>query len=83
MLLTPMMVDTVRDERNRGITIVPKHLYLETDKRSLTLIDLPGHRDFVNQVFYQLCSSDAVCFVSDLKRVEEVESDYFKESYLL
>ena len=39
-------LDTQPLERERGITIFSKQAILETEHRSLTLVDTPGHADF-------------------------------------
>jgi small GTP-binding protein len=39
-------LDTHTIERSRGITIFSKQALLETPRRSITLLDTPGHVDF-------------------------------------
>ena len=39
-------LDTHDVERSRGITIFSKQALMETDCRSITLLDTPGHADF-------------------------------------
>ena len=40
------LLDTHAIERSRGITIFSKQALLETETRTLTLVDTPGHVDF-------------------------------------
>jgi hypothetical protein len=41
------VLDQHEEERNRGVTIDVATSYLETPKYRVTLLDAPGHRDFV------------------------------------
>lgn len=41
------VLDQHEEERNRGVTIDVATSYLETSKYRITLLDAPGHRDFV------------------------------------
>lgn len=40
-------MDRFKEERERGVTIDLTHRKFETDKYYFTIIDAPGHRDFV------------------------------------
>ena len=41
------MLDETGEERERGVTMDVAHNYFETDNRIITLMDAPGHRDFI------------------------------------
>src|SRR3972149_8427500 len=41
------VMDKVKEERERGVTIDIMHRPFETKKFYFTIIDAPGHRDFV------------------------------------
>jgi len=41
------IMDERADERNRGITIEVGMKQIETLKKRITLLDAPGHRDFI------------------------------------
>lgn len=41
------VMDKLREERERGVTIDLAHAKFETDKYEFTIVDCPGHRDFV------------------------------------
>ena len=41
------VMDRVKEERERGVTIDLAHREFKTDKYYFTIIDAPGHRDFV------------------------------------
>src|SRR6266581_2768533 len=44
------VMDQVKEERERGLTIDVAHKRFDTDKYYFTIIDAPGHRDFVNKM---------------------------------
>ncbi|MEM2303391.1 MAG: GTP-binding protein, partial [Candidatus Bathyarchaeia archaeon] len=41
------VLDTLKEERERGLTIDLEFVKFETDKFFFTIIDAPGHRDFI------------------------------------
>jgi elongation factor 1 alpha-like protein len=41
------VLDAEAEERSRGITIDVSCKYFETPNRAVTLLDAPGHQDFV------------------------------------
>ncbi len=44
------IVDTLKAERERGITINISFEKFETKKYTYTVIDTPGHRDFIKNM---------------------------------
>ena len=48
--LTGMETDRLREEKERGLSIVPGFAYLETETGIIDFIDVPGHEDFIRMM---------------------------------
>ena len=67
------VLDSLKDERERGVTIDLAFQKFETNKYFFTLIDAPGHRDFVKNMITGASEADcAVIVISGKKGETEV-----------
>ncbi len=76
------VMDRLKEERERGVTIDLNHKKFETDKYYFTIIDAPGHRDFVKNMITGTSQADAAILVISFKEGEGVMAQTREHGFL-
>ncbi|MBI2970930.1 MAG: translation elongation factor EF-1 subunit alpha [Candidatus Aenigmarchaeota archaeon] len=74
------VMDRLKEERERGLTIDIMHQKFDTQKFYYTIIDAPGHRDFVKNMITGTSQADAAILVCSAK--EGLQDQTKEHAYL-
>ncbi len=74
------VMDKLKEERERGVTIDIMHQRFDTQKFYFTIIDAPGHRDFVKNMITGTSQADGAILVCSAK--EGVQEQTKEHAYL-
>ena len=74
------VMDQLKEERERGITIDIAHKEFQTPKYYFTIIDAPGHRDFVKNMITGASQADAAVLV--ISCADGVQAQTREHAYL-
>lgn len=75
-------MDTLKEERERGLTIDLTHKEFKSDKYYFTIIDAPGHRDFVKNMITGASQADAAVLVCSAKEGEGIQPQTKEHAFL-
>ncbi len=75
------LMDAMQAERDQGITIDTAQIWFKTEKRDYTIIDAPGHKEFLKNMITGAAQSDAAVLVIDA--TEGVQEQSRRHGYLL
>jgi len=68
------LMDSFQSERDQGITIDTAQIWFKTPKRDYTIIDAPGHREFIKNMITGAASAEAAIMLIDASQGVQQQS---------
>jgi len=59
------LIDHLKEEREQGITIDTAQIFFSTERRNYTIIDAPGHREFLKNMLTGASQAEAAILIVD------------------
>ena len=75
------LLDHLEEERKQGITIDTTQVFFKTNKRCYTIIDAPGHVEFIKNMITGASHAEAAVLIVDVN--EGVKEQTKRHSYIL
>lgn len=75
------VMDHLREERSQGVTIDTAQTFFRTDRRNYTIIDAPGHVEFVKNMITGASQAEAAILIDDIG--EGVQEQTRRHAYIL
>lgn len=75
------IMDNLEEERDQGITIDTAQIFFNTKKRNYTIIDAPGHVEFVKNMITGASQAEAAILIVDAE--EGVQEQTRRHAYIL
>ncbi len=75
------IMDNLKEERDQGVTIDTAQKFFKTDKRQYTIIDAPGHVEFVRNMITGASHAEAAILIVDVE--EGVKEQTRRHAYIL
>lgn len=76
------VMDNLKEERERGVTIDLAHKKFETEKYYFTIIDAPGHKDFIKNMITGTSQADAAVVVVSANPSDGVQAQTKEHIFL-